>query len=136
MSVNYQTTKLINKIEERGSLYGKAAAEVSEKVAEQRAHPEIQASKNMFADNQVSEQYEGFQQKAMALLRKDVKEKESSNEAEYAAKAAMKRKNTVKIMKQQADNGDLEQTSQFIEPVRQAVELEFIAKKSGLVMGK
>ena len=72
MSVNYQTTKLINKIEERGSLYGKAAAEVSEKVAEQRAHPEIQASKNMFADNQVSEQYEGFQQKAMALLRKDV----------------------------------------------------------------
>ena len=72
----------------------------------------------------------------MALLRKDVKEKESSNEAEYAAKAAMKRKNTVNIMKQQADNGDLEQTSQFIEPVKQAVELEFMVKKSGLVMGK
>ena len=99
MSVNYKTTKLINKIEERGSLYGKSAAEVSEKVAELRAHPEIQASKNMFTDNQVSEQYEGFQQKAMALLRKDVKEKESSNEAEYAAKAAIKRKNTMKIMK-------------------------------------
>ena len=48
----------------------------------------------------------------------------------------MKRKNTVKIMKQQADNGDLEQTSQFIEPVKQAVELELMVKKSGLVMGK
>lgn len=41
MSVNYKTIKLINKIEERGSLYGKSAAEVSEKIAELRAHPEI-----------------------------------------------------------------------------------------------
>ena len=34
MSINYKTLKLINKIEEKGSLYGKSAAEVSEKVAE------------------------------------------------------------------------------------------------------
>ena len=71
MSVNYQTTKLIAKIEEKGSLYGKSAAEVSEKVAELRKNPEIQAVESMFADNKISEQYEGFQKKAMVILEKD-----------------------------------------------------------------
>ena len=41
MSTNYQTQKLIKKIEEKGSLYGKSASEVSEKIAELRKHPEI-----------------------------------------------------------------------------------------------
>ena len=71
MSVNYQTTKLIAKIEEKGSLYGKSAAEVSEKVAELRKNPEIQKVESMFADNKISEQYAGFQEKAMVILEKD-----------------------------------------------------------------
>ena len=136
MSVNYKTIKLINKIEERGSLYGKSAAEVSEKIAELRAHPEIQASKNMFTDNQVSEQYEGFQKKAAAILRKDVKDREQAAEEEYQAKSAIKRKNTLKIMKQKTGNDDLEQTSQVMEAEKQKLDLEVMTKKSGLVMGK
>ena len=91
----------------------------------------------MFTDNQVSEQYEGFQKKAAAILRKDVKDREEKAEEEYQAKAAIKRKNTLKIMKQKTGNDDLvEQTSQVMEPEKQKVELEVMTKKSGLVMGK
>ena len=47
----------------------------------------------------------------MAMLRKDNKEREDAAEREFQAKSAVKRKNTLKIMKQQTGNEDLEQTS-------------------------
>ena len=42
------------KVEERGSIYGNASREVSDRVAELRANSEISKVESMFADHHVS----------------------------------------------------------------------------------
>ena len=141
MSVQYRTNKLIAKIEEKGSLYGKSAAEVSEAVAEQRKNPQIQAVEGMFNDNKISDQYEGFQRKAVEILGQGQKAVEDTAEVELAHKqqkqAQRKQQSTKKREKQNADpdydDGD---SSCHVERDPQRLDIEVAPKRPPLVMGK
>ena len=52
----------------KGSMYGNASKEVSDRVAELRANCEISKVDSMFTDHHVSAQYKRFQQEAMWML--------------------------------------------------------------------
>ena len=56
---------LTNKISEQGSMYGKSSMEVSPRLLELRANPEISKVSSMFEDHKISAHYAMFQEKAM-----------------------------------------------------------------------
>lgn len=56
----YVTEKLNAKIEEKGSMYGQASKEVSQRVLELRANPEISKVQSMFDDREISAHYGEF----------------------------------------------------------------------------
>ena len=49
-------------------MYGYASREISPKLAEQRADPWIFKATNLLKNNQISDQYQQFQQKALDLV--------------------------------------------------------------------
>ena len=75
---NYKTEALNNKIEEKGSMYGKASQEVSERLIELRANPEISKVNSMFEDHKISAHYGRFQEKAMQILEQQKQEEEEA----------------------------------------------------------
>jgi len=56
----YHTENLNQKIAEQGSMYGTSAQEVSDRVLEQRANPEISKVNSMFEDHKISKHYKRF----------------------------------------------------------------------------
>ena len=62
---DYQTEMLNKKISEHGSMYGKSSMEVSPRLLELRANPEISKVSSMFEDHKISAHYAMFQEKAM-----------------------------------------------------------------------
>ena len=78
LTKDYQTEMLNRKIEEQGSMYGRAAMEVSDKVLELRANCQISKVNSMFEDHKISVHYERFQEKAMMLIAEDVRQEEET----------------------------------------------------------
>ena len=58
---DYRTEQLHNKIEEKGSMYGKSSQEVSARVLELRQAPEISKVNSMFEEHKISKHYAMFQ---------------------------------------------------------------------------
>lgn len=65
---DFKTEKLNTKIEEQGSMYGKASMQISDALAEQRANPEISKVESMFDELKISVHYQKFQEMAMQIL--------------------------------------------------------------------
>lgn len=64
----YRTEQLHNKIDEKGSMYGQSSNEVSARVLEMRAPPEISKVNSMFEEHKISQHYAMFQKKALEIL--------------------------------------------------------------------
>ena len=68
----YKEEQLTKKIEQFGSMYGYASNDVSPRQLELRADPWIFSAENLFKDNQISDQYQIFQTRALELVHKDM----------------------------------------------------------------